>query len=453
MAPPGYKQLTLRVRAKNPSVAGFLWTTQTQGAAYFAHAGYSHLKFVIPQSDQQWQTIKICFCHDAELTGFLVTCRVLRWETSELEIDAAWLRSVDAETALKELTAAIADARKDRADPSRLLRNRGALYSTVGRWEQALADFREVEETGSEKWPVFCQMLLLAQTGDQDGYRKYRREAFARFAKEKEHDVWTLTEQAVRAALLLPAESEELKPIAHLAGIGLKTDVRLRWRQLTYGLAEYRSGRFASAIEWLEKSRELPPETPAQHLEAQTLLLLAMAHHGLGQKDEAKKLFEQAAKIIDEKLPKADSGAIGEAWPDWIITQALRAEALSLLGLDALSEAIRQGPKDVKLLAERADVLIKLGRRGEALADLDKATELEPKNAALLHKAASLNRQHSQSLLQADKLEAAQAHSRRARLLYEQLLSVDPDNAQCRQSWRSSCWPRRSRGLCWSRPP
>jgi tetratricopeptide (TPR) repeat protein len=132
----------------------------------------------------------------------------------------------------------------------------------------------------------------------------------------------------------LPAEGDDLKLASDLADRALKGDespARLRWSRLTKGLAEYRSGRFQSAIEWVEKSRQLLPETSVPHLEAQTGLVLAMAHEGLGQTDKARQWLQSAEKVIDGQLPKSD-GALGETWPDWIITQLLRSEAKRLLG-------------------------------------------------------------------------------------------------------------------------
>jgi tetratricopeptide (TPR) repeat protein len=181
-------------------------------------------------------------------------------------------------------------------------------------------------------WRPFYHLLVLAHTGDTDVYAAERREALQQLAKN-ERAGQLLLELTARAALLRPVEVDDLKLAGGLLDRVLKDPdtARRRWRQLTKGLAEYRAGQFASAIDWLEKSRQGPPETPSEHLEAQALLVLAMAHHRLGQKDRARELLASAAKIIDERLPKGSTGAIGEAWPDWIITHALRREVADLV--------------------------------------------------------------------------------------------------------------------------
>jgi tetratricopeptide (TPR) repeat protein len=389
-APAGWKELTLRLRAKNSALGRLLWATTAQADQGVFPAGrFSHLNFSIEPSGDAWQTIKMFFCPDAGLTGLLVE---LGGANQQIEIDAAQLRSLDVQTALKELTEEIARSK----NPSQLLRHRGVLNGSLGQWEAALADFREMSRRNrSGVWPPFYQMLLLGRAGDREGYDRYRREALAPFAKANSGPL--VTELTARAALLLSAEGDDLKLATELSDRAMSDQSKShrRWRQLTKGLAEYRNGRFVSAIEWLEKSRQdasgsgqvaagsaSASETP--QLEAQTQLILAMAHHRLGRIDKAREWFDGAAKIIDEQLPKLGSPSLGETWPDWIITHVLRAEAEALVAVDALSQAIRQSPKDVKLLTQRADFLIRLGRREEALADLGKAVELESKDTEQL---------------------------------------------------------------------
>jgi tetratricopeptide (TPR) repeat protein len=185
---------------------------------------------------------------------------------------------------------------------------------------------------------------VLAQTGDGEGYAAERRDALQQLAKNQQAGL-VLVDLTARAALLRPAERDDLKLAADLIDRALKDKdtARGRWRQLTKGLAEYRAGQYASAIDWLEKSRQGPPETPADHLEAQALLVLALAHHRLGQKDRARELLAPAVKIIDEKLPKA-GGVLGETWPDWIITHALRREAEGLIAPAPRREPVEAPP-------------------------------------------------------------------------------------------------------------
>jgi tetratricopeptide (TPR) repeat protein len=80
-------------------------------------------------------------------------------------------------------------------------------------------------------------------------------------------------------------------------------------------LAEYRLGRFESAIEWGQKAG-------AEGVWLPTHLVLAMAHQRLGHAEQARRSLDEAVKTYDWKNPNNEwAGAI----------QALRREAETLL--------------------------------------------------------------------------------------------------------------------------
>jgi tetratricopeptide (TPR) repeat protein len=248
------------------------------------------------------------------------------------------------------------------------------LHGSLGQWEQAQADFLEiVRQRPTDFFARFFPMLLAAQTGDRERYQQHRREALQRLAKAKSYA--HVYELMSRAALLLPAEGDELKVASQSADLAVKGDqnpMRLRWSRLAKGLAEYRGGAFRSAIDWLEKSRQLLPESPVPHLEAQALCLQAMAHERLGEKDKARELLAQASKVINEQLPKDDSGALGEGWPDWIIAHVLRREAEVLIVGEIKSE--QEALAELAKAVERTPTpQIGVGERGELSSSLQNA--------------------------------------------------------------------------------
>ena len=79
-----------------------------------------------------------------------------------------------------------------------------------------------------------------------------------------------------------------------------------------------------------------------------------MAHHRLGQIDQARSFFDEATKIIDIQLPKGDSGSLGEAWPDWIITHVLLREAEGLIVGQPKREPLKAPP--VKAAAPKGKI-------------------------------------------------------------------------------------------------
>jgi tetratricopeptide (TPR) repeat protein len=82
------------------------------------------------------------------------------------------------------------------------------------------------------------------------------------------------------------------------------------------GLAEYRAGHWAAAIEAFEKSAKL-----GWVLDAQAAFFLAMAHWQLDHKNEARQWYDQAVGLIERPN-----------WPTEDLPR-LRAEAAKLLGL------------------------------------------------------------------------------------------------------------------------
>jgi tetratricopeptide (TPR) repeat protein len=65
----------------------------------------------------------------------------------------------------------------------------------------------------------------------------------------------------------------------------------------TLGVALYRAGRFAEAIQTLKESLK----EGKGRFAAFDLFFLAMAHHRLGQRDEAKSCFERAVRWLQEQ--------------------------------------------------------------------------------------------------------------------------------------------------------
>ena len=57
-----------------------------------------------------------------------------------------------------------------------------------------------------------------------------------------------------------------------------------------------------------------------------------VAHHRLGQADEARQSLAKARRIMETELPQVESGDLGRSWHNWMICQVLRREATELLG-------------------------------------------------------------------------------------------------------------------------
>src|SRR5262249_39620891 len=89
----------------------------------------------------------------------------------------------------------------------------------------------------------------------------------------------------------------------------------------TLGVAQHRAGRYAEAVTSLEKSLAAGKGQFAGF----DLFFLAMAHHSLRHRDEARACFDRAVRWIDEQKGLSEQNAKELA--------GFRAEAAELLGV------------------------------------------------------------------------------------------------------------------------
>jgi serine/threonine protein kinase/tetratricopeptide (TPR) repeat protein len=142
---------------------------------------------------------------------------------------------------------------------------RAEIYSNMKRWDEAIADYsKAVELSPYYWWPLDGFAWLLAT-----GPNHLRNPARA-------------VELATRAVQRVPGDGS-------------------MWG--TLGVAYYRTGRWEEALEALLKSVELTPVEDA----TATILFLAMAHHQLGQAEEARQQYEQAADWMEQNQTDDDN--------------------------------------------------------------------------------------------------------------------------------------------------
>ena len=152
-------------------------------------------------------------------------------------------------------------------------------------WEKEL----ERNPPEHEAWYGYAELCLFL--GMEDAYRRNRTAILDRFGKTTNP---VIAERTARACLLIPATGTELEQAAALAERAVtlgKQHGYYPYFMAAKALAEYRLGRFESAIEWGGKAevRGIAP----------TLLVLAMAHERLGHKDEARKFLTEALTFYD----------------------------------------------------------------------------------------------------------------------------------------------------------
>jgi eukaryotic-like serine/threonine-protein kinase len=221
------------------------------------------------------------------------------------------------------------------------LRFRGELWSRIGRWKEAAADFSrlvELEPANHEHYHFLAPLLV--QSGDVDAYRRHCARVVERFGKT---DDPVVAERMAKDCLILPSSGADLDAVASMIDSALVANPD-HWAtgffHFAKGLSEYRQGNFASAVQWMQKALENPKEFHFR--DAQAYLVLAMAHHQLNQFDEARASFAQGMAVIETR-PKPGSGGLGVDWNDWIVVHVLQREAAALI--EKQDPATSESPK------------------------------------------------------------------------------------------------------------
>ena len=213
-------------------------------------------------------------------------------------------------------------------------------HAPRSQWPQAaaaLARLLELDPGDASHW--YNNAPLLLQLGDTDGYRRVCLEMLKRFGQSKEP---TLAERTAKTCLLAPdglGDNPVVMQLADRALAGTEKDPLYRCFVLAKGMAEYRVGRFTTAVAWLGES--LSPGSEVTYLDATAYLLLSMAHHRLQQPGQARDAMAKARVVMEQKFPKTNSG-LGADWSDWLRFQIIRREAEALVGLSLTPQTARK---------------------------------------------------------------------------------------------------------------
>jgi hypothetical protein len=224
----------------------------------------------------------------------------------------------------------------------------GALaHIKVGEWDQAASIYAQlVESDPNEHGYWFSSAPLCLQIDDHKGYRLICREMLTRYGNTDKPEI---AERTARTCSLAPEAVSDVAPVLELADravTGTQKPQHYRRFVLAKGLAEYRAGHYAVAVEWLNR---FSPRVDGVYYDATAIAVLAMAKHRLGLApgadaarlaEEARAALTHAQAIISQKMPDPKAGRPwGTAWPylvddfhDWLEAQILVHEAEKLIG-------------------------------------------------------------------------------------------------------------------------
>jgi tetratricopeptide (TPR) repeat protein len=205
----------------------------------------------------------------------------------------------------------------------------------LGRFQEAEHTYQEALAIDpSSHWSWYCDAALRLYLGDVEGYRRVCREMMARFGRA---DDFKIAERAAKTCLLLPDAVSDLRPVLQISERNV-TGTQQHWGyrslMMNRGMAEYRAGNFANAIDWLNQSLSLRPAPWywwSRYMDATAHAFLAMAHHRLGHAEQAREALHQATRVMDPRNEKNGVNEPQADWYDWMRLEIARKEAERLL--------------------------------------------------------------------------------------------------------------------------
>jgi tetratricopeptide (TPR) repeat protein len=249
------------------------------------------------------------------------------------EAAATWQKLVATLPANPDYRAHLAAAQSDLGD----------ARARFGHWDEALAAIDKAAELDpANHWYPFRAAPLHLRAGDVAGYRRICRAMLERFHGT---DVREIADRTAKTCLLAPDAVPDFNRVEKLADQAV-TGSNDRWFLFVKGLAEYRAGRQAEAVKWIER---MGPDARGDQIDASGFAVRAMAQHRLGQNEQARAALHSGQVIVAGKMPDPSDGQPFDGpWQDWLHSQILLREAEALVNakpdVDYKSESKRRAP-------------------------------------------------------------------------------------------------------------
>jgi tetratricopeptide (TPR) repeat protein len=196
------------------------------------------------------------------------------------------------------------------------------------RWREAAEmAARIVALDPSDRYARWYLRVLLLFNGDVEGYRRVTGETLAGL---KERNRKALGELGRLGQFEFPRADQTGPP------------PKDEFESLSWGINDYREGRYAGAIRQLTATAQSTGHTFARTL---THFFLAMAHQRLGHEAEARCALDAARPFFDLlglSLVTRDSPRgelMGYGWTEWVVATIVRHEAEALIVYDPIFPA------------------------------------------------------------------------------------------------------------------
>ena len=163
------------------------------------------------------------------------------------------------------------------------------FLAASGQWERAAAAYGEAIESDPDDFNLrYHHLVSLLKVGDVRGYRRAASDLLARLSGAAEIDD---APSVVRYLVLAPEAVADLEKLVRLAEAALTTDTKEGNHTVlnSLGAGVYRAGRLDESIRRLDESVHARGGEGVP----QDWAFLAMAHHGLGHHDNARRWLDK----------------------------------------------------------------------------------------------------------------------------------------------------------------
>lgn len=208
-----------------------------------------------------------------------------------------------------------------------VLKLRAELLGRVGRWHDAAIDAARLVELQPEEHEHYHTLApLLVAEGRVEDYRQLCAKIIQRFHTPT--DIF-MADRMAKDCLIQPSALPDLERVSLIANAVLRQGDGYGSQpffQVLKALSDYRLGKLPDAA-----AGGARVDDSIVHAKVIALAIQAMAASRMDQSDQAREFYAQANAIFESKLPKRDSGELGQDWRDWIIARELLTEARALL--------------------------------------------------------------------------------------------------------------------------
>jgi tetratricopeptide (TPR) repeat protein len=213
---------------------------------------------------------------------------------------------------------------------AQLLPHRGEWRARQGDWTNAMQDFSKALDLDLGDQDSYHALVpLLVQDENWEAYGTLRSLYLARFGRTNDPAGAPLLAADWLLKPFPTAEGDVAEELAGTGAGGESNGNQPPQRQLAMGLADYRAGHFAAALDLTQKAVAGSAQNPACN--AQACATLAMIQLRLKQPDEARATWAKGEKIAEAGIARLAGGDPGPDWRDWIVAHALLQEATGLI--------------------------------------------------------------------------------------------------------------------------